>query len=151
MIMTTVFISYSWDSKSHKNRIKKFVKYLRKKQINVIFDEDIKLGERFPDFMEKEVSDSDYVLMYYTPTYKQKADGRLKNDQITGVGYENTMITAEVYNKNNERKFIPILFEGTWEESTPNWAIGKFGTDLTGNNIRAEISKLMETLDNNYK
>lgn len=144
--MTTVFVSYSWDSESHKKRIKRFVEYLRRHQIKVIFDGDARLGELLPDFMEKGVSASDYVLMCYTPTYKRKADGRLKKE-ISGVAYENTMITGEVYRRNNQYKFIPILFEGTWETSTPYWAIGKLGIDLRGNNAKAEMGKLMETLN----
>lgn len=144
--MTTVFVSYSWDSESHKERIKRFVEYLRRNQIEVIFDGDAKLGELLPDFMEKGVSASDYVLMCYTPTYKRKADGRLKKE-ISGVAYENTMITGEVYSRNNQYKFIPILFEGTWESSTPYWAVGKLGIDLRGNNAKTEIGKLMETLN----
>ena len=146
--MTTVFISYSWDSELHKKRIKKFVEYLHKNQINVIFDEDMKLGELLQDFMEKGVRDSDYVLMCYTPTYKQRADNRIKNDKTNGVAYENTMITGEVYSRNNQCKFIPILFEGTWQESTPYWATGKLGIDLTGNDIKSEMSKLIRTLNN---
>ena len=43
--MTTVFVSYSWDSESHKERIKRFVEYLRRNQIEVIFDGDARLGE----------------------------------------------------------------------------------------------------------
>lgn len=143
--MTTVFVSYSWDSESHKERIKRFVEYLRRNQIKVIFDLDVRLGEPLHDFMEKGVRTSDYVLMCYTPTYKKKADGRLEKE-ISGVGYENAIITAEVYSRNNQYKFIPVLFEGTWELSTPYWAIGKLGIDLRGNNTKAEIGKLMETL-----
>lgn len=144
--MITVFVSYSWDSESHKERIRRFVEYLRRHQIKVIFDGDARLGEFLPDFMEKGVSSSDYVLMCCTPTYKRKADGRLKRE-ISGVAYENTMITAEVYSRNNQCKFIPILFEGTWESSTPCWAAGKLGIDLRGNNVESEIAKLIETLN----
>lgn len=144
--MTTVFISYSWDSEQHKERIEKFVEYLRRCQIKVIFDGDMKLGELLTDFMEKGISDSDYVLMCYTPMYKKKADGRLKKE-IGGVVYENTMITKEIYSQNNQYKFIPILFEGTWKSSTPYWAVAKYGIDLTGNNTKDEIEKLMKTLD----
>lgn len=146
MIMTTVFVSYSWDSESHKERIKSFVEYLRRNQIKVIFDEDVRPGEPLHDFMEKGIRTSDYVLMCYTPTYKKKADGRLKKE-ISGVGYENTIITAEVYSRNNQYKFIPVLFEGTWESSTPYWAVGKLGIDLSReNSSKAEIEKLMKTL-----
>lgn len=143
--MTTVFVSYSWDSELHKERIKRFVEYLRRNQIKVIYDADARLGEPSHDFMETGIRTSDYVLMCYTPIYKKKADGRLKKE-ISGVGYENMIITAEVYSRNNQYKFIPVLFEGTWELSTPYWAVGKLGIDLRKNNAKAEIEKLIETL-----
>lgn len=144
--MTTVFISYSWDSDFHKKRVKEFVEYLRKHQIKVIFDGDARLGEPLPDFMEKGVRDSDYVLMCLTPIYKKKADGRL-NKESGGVVYENTIITGEIYRRNNQYKFIPVLFEGTWELSTPYWAIGKLGVDLRENIVKSEIERLLKTLN----
>lgn len=144
--MAKVFISYSWDSDSYRQKIADFVKYLRRHGIEVIYDEDIRLGERLPGFMENGIRMSDYVLMCLTPIYKQKADSRLKEDTANGVIYENTIITAEVYSKNNECKFIPVLFQGTWETSMPYWAIGKCGVDLTGENIESGIKKLIKTL-----
>lgn len=145
--MTTVFISYSWDSESHKERIRRFVEYLRKHRIKVIFDEEAPLGERSLDFMERGIRTSDYVLMCYTPLYKQKADKRLKSNHLSGVAYEHNIITAEIYKKNNQRKFIPVLFEGTWETSTPSWAVSKLGVDLSGDNSAKEIEKLLEALN----
>lgn len=146
MIMTTVFISYSWDSDLHKERIKRFVEYLRRHGMEVIFDGDARPGELLPDFMEKGIRGSDYVLMCFTPTYKRKADGRLKRE-TGGVVYESTIITGEIYSRNNQYKFIPILFDGTWESSTPYWAVGKLGIDLRGNNAESEMAKLMRTLN----
>lgn len=144
--MATVFISYSRDSELHKKRVKRLVEHLRKNKIEVIFDEDLRLGERLPDFMEKGVRVSDFVLMCLTPTYKRKADARLTNYKNSGVAYENTIITGEIYTHNNQYKFIPILFDGTWESSTPYWAVGKFGIDLRGNNPEEEVTKLLKSL-----
>lgn len=95
--------------------------------------------------------DSDYVLMCLTPIYKKKADGRL-NKESGGVVYENTIITGEIYRRNNQYKFIPVLFEGTWELSTPYWAIGKLGVDLRENIVKSEaakseIERLLKTLN----
>lgn len=144
--MAKVFISYSWDSELYKQQIADFVKYLRQQGIEVRYDGDIRLGERLPGFMENGVRMSDYVLMCLTPIYKQKADSRLKENMANGVIYENTIITAEVYSKNNEYKFIPVLFQGTWEMSMPYWATGKCGVDLTGENIESEMERLVGTL-----
>jgi hypothetical protein len=46
------------------------------------------------------------------------------------VGYEGDIMTAEVLNIRNERKFIPILREGDWRESAPSWLAGRYYIDL---------------------
>jgi hypothetical protein len=76
--------------------------------------------------MEARVAESDYVLFICTPSYKEKADKR-----AGGVGYESNIITGELYNSQNETKFIPLLFSGTWDTSLPSWASGKSGLDFT--------------------
>ncbi len=144
--MAKVFVSYSWDSEEYKKQIKQFVQRLKQRGIDIIFDGDAHLGERLPDFMETNINMCDYVLMCCTPLYKEKADARLQtNKQLSGVGYENTIITAEIYNKNNQCKFIPILFKGTWETSVPQWATSKLGIDLTKDN-EEEFERLVQTL-----
>ena len=75
--------------------------------------------------MEKEIRENNYVLIICTPNYKLKSDERKG-----GVGYEGDIMTAEVLNKGNHRKFIPVLARGTWEESAPTWLKGKFYVDL---------------------
>lgn len=98
---------------------------LRAEGIDVIYDGDNALGDRLPAFMERAVVDSDAVLYLCTPNYKKRADARLG-----GVGYENTVITGELFYRHDEQKFIPVLFDGTWETASPNWANGKLGVDL---------------------
>jgi len=139
---TRIFVSYSWDSVEHRNNVHDFVCHLRSEDMNIIYDDDIELGERLSKFMEDSVRESDYVLLICTPSYKKKADKRK-----AGVGYENTITSGELYYKNNELKFIPILFSGSWEESMPNWATGKLGVDLREySNSHKEYSKLVSTL-----
>lgn len=118
----TIFISYSWDSQEYIECVNIFVKELKKYNLKVIYDADIEPGDRITIFMEKAVSECDFVLYICTPNYKRKADNRKD-----GVGYENTIITGELFEKQNERKFILILFSGTWEESSPTWGKGKKG------------------------
>lgn len=121
-----VFISYSWDSDKHRERVSALVTALRKDGIGAEYDGDIMLGERIPHYMETRVSESDYVIFVCTPHYKEKADAR-----TGGVGYESNIITGEIYSTQNEKKFIPILFSGSWTTSLPAWAAGKFGLDFT--------------------
>lgn len=100
----TVFISYSWEDEIHNKRVERFVARLRAHDITVLFDKDMALGERFTDFMEL-INQSDYVFFICTPTYKEKADRG-----VGGVKYEKNIITAELYENGNEKKFIPVLF-----------------------------------------
>lgn len=142
---STVFISYSWDSYGHRQKVKEFVHKLRLAHINVIYDNDMVLGDRITTFMEKSICDSDIVLLICTPEYKRKADIRKG-----GVGYENTIITGELFELENERKFIPILFSGSWSESLPNWAKGKLGINLSNfETYDLEVNKLIQELSNN--
>jgi len=138
----TVFISYSWEDEIHNKKVERFVKRLRENNINVFFDRDMPLGERITDFMEM-ITKSEYVLFLCTPKYKEKADKGLG-----GVKCEKNIITAELYRKGNESKFIPILFSGTWEESMPIWADGKLGIDYTKESDE-ELQKLLDNFKKN--
>lgn len=121
------FISYSWDDDDHKTWVAKLATDLRSDGVDTILDQwHTVLGDQLPFFMEKEIRENDYVLIICTPDYKLKSDERKG-----GVGYEGDIMTAEVLNKGNHRKFIPVLARGTWEESAPTWLKGKFYVDLS--------------------
>lgn len=137
-----VFVSYSWDSDNHRAGVVQFVNRLRKEEIHAVYDGDLSLGDRMTHFMEREIADSDYILYICTPAYKAKADSRER-----GVGYESNIISYEIYESNDERKFIPILFSGTWKDSLPIWSLGKIGVDLrSGSNFDSEFNKLIAAL-----
>ncbi len=135
-----VFISYSWDSEEHAEKVGRLVKLLKKSGIQVIWDRELTLGKRIPSFMEESLRECSRVLFICTPNYKAKADGR-----DGGVGYETNVITGDVYRSHNDLKYIPVLFEGGWDASMPLWASGKLGADLREENIR-EYEKLLDAL-----
>ena len=83
-------------------------------------------GDQLPEFMERQIRENDYVLIICTPNYRIKSDGRKG-----GVGYEGDIMTAEVHNQRNHRKFIPILARGTWKDAAPSWLKGKYYIDLS--------------------
>lgn len=136
----SVFISYSWDSADHKQWVRTLSSQLIHSGIHVILDQnDLMLGDPLPHFMEQSISESDYVLIICTPHYKQKSDARKG-----GVGYEESIITGDVFTTQNQRKYVPVLAAGTWETSTPIWAIGKFGVDLSPHQCyEEELDKLI--------
>ena len=147
MRMSKVFISYSWDSDEHKRWVRRLSDELNSAGIETLLDEkDIPLGERFTVFMERSISESDFVLLVLTPEYKRKADNRL--NVASGVGYEDQIMTNEVNDDNKKhRKYIPVLAKGSWTESTPIWAKGKRGVDFTtDSNRKKDWPLLVSTL-----
>ncbi|MBM7824698.1 hypothetical protein JOD55_000525 [Arcanobacterium pluranimalium] len=137
-----VFLSYSQSAESQR-----FVHFLADKLendgVNVRWDQKVlQLGDRLPHFMDDEITNAQYVLIICSPDYKQKADNRAK-----GVGYESNIISAELYAKNNERKFIPILLDGTFESSMPTFLAGKMGVDMRpDSDIERGYNDLITTL-----
>ncbi|HSB03237.1 MAG TPA: TIR domain-containing protein [Anaerolineales bacterium] len=121
-----VFISYSWDDDKHQEWVRDFAIQLRRDGIDVVLDRwNVAPGDQLPRFMERAVTESDFVLCVCTPRYKEKSDLR-----GGGVGYEDDIITAEIFANQNQRKFIPVLRRGEWKETAPSWLLGKYYVDL---------------------
>jgi len=101
-----VFISYSWSST---DRVEKFAQRLKDNNVDVIIDKwALKPGNDKYAFMERCVTDETVskVLIMCDKAYAEKADGRKG-----GVGDETAIISAEVYGKAEQEKFIPIILE----------------------------------------
>lgn len=126
MSTSSAFISYAWESEEVKKWVKDLAIKLRDNGIDAKLDKwEVVPGDQMPHFMEKSVRENDYVLIICTPKYKTKSDGR-----IGGVGYEGDIMTAEVLQNSNHRKFIPVLKIGTKETSLPTWLQGKYFNTL---------------------
>ncbi|MCY3900599.1 MAG: toll/interleukin-1 receptor domain-containing protein [Caldilineaceae bacterium] len=126
MSATKAFVSYSWDDDQHKKWVAKLATELRRDGVETILDQwHTAPGDQLPEFMEREIRENNYVLIICTPNYRLKSDERKG-----GVGYEGTIMTAEVHSQHNHRKFIPILARGTWEDAAPSWLKGKYYVDL---------------------
>lgn len=124
-----VFISYSWESKEHSDWVNSLADKLLADGIEAIIDSyDVSPGDRLTKFMESSIKDSDYVIIICTEEYKRKANNREK-----GVGYESHIISAELYNNHNDRKFIPIIRQGDFNTALPTYLDGKLAIDLRGN------------------
>ena len=119
-----VFISYSWEGKEHNEWVHRLAEDLSN-EFEVIIDQDQPLGLELTPFMEHSIVNSDKVLIIVTPTYKNKADNRIK-----GVGYETSIITDELVTDQNKIKFIPIIRVGTKETSYPKYLGSRKGLDM---------------------
>ena len=139
----SVFISYSWDSEDHVQWVRRLVKRLSSENIQVVFDEThFKLGDPLPAMMDEAITKCEYVLFVCTPQYKKKADER-----YGGVVYEDTIITGEIFEEQNHRKYIPVFPETVNRlESTPRWAIGKLGVVFEAGKYEESIRKIVDTI-----
>ena len=103
------FISYSWSNPSHEQWVIGLASELRESGIDVILDKwDLKEGHDAIAFMEKMVTDPEIkkVIIVCDQVYKSKADGR-----SGGVGTETQIISKEVYENQEQDKFVVVVAE----------------------------------------
>lgn len=99
------FISYSHDSPEHKSWVLKLGSDLRAIGVDVVLDQwDLAPGQDVSLFMQKGISEADHVVLVCSSAYVAKSE-----KGVGGVGYERLIVTAEVVQSIDTRKFIPIL------------------------------------------
>ena len=99
------FISYSHDSPEHKKWVLKLATDLRGVGIDVTLDQwDLQLGEDVVQFMQSGITQSDRVILICSEAYVKKSDRGQG-----GVGYEKLIVSAEVAQKIDTAKFIPVI------------------------------------------
>jgi TIR domain-containing protein len=142
-VTTTAFVSYSWDDDEHKAWARGLAERLRADGVVATLDQWAAVpGDQLPELMERAIADNKHVLIVCTPRYKSRSERR-----EGGVGYEGDIITAEVLQTRNHRKFIPILRRGDWREAAPSWLAGKYYIDLRdGARYEAQYQDLLSTL-----
>src|ERR1700730_10370665 len=107
--MPRTFISYSWSSPEHEAWVIDLASQLRENGVDVVLDKwDLREGHDAIKFMESMVTDSsvEKVIIVSDKVYAKKADERLG-----GVGTESQIISAEVYSKANQDKFVAVASE----------------------------------------
>jgi hypothetical protein len=101
------FISYSWSSPGHCDLIRSYAERLVNDGVDILLDQwDLSEGQDKYAFMEKMVTDPavSHVIIFSDEAYAEKADQRR-----SGVGTESQIISKEVYEKVDQRKFIPVV------------------------------------------
>ena len=138
-----VFLSYSYDSSDHRAWVMELATRLRGDGVETILDKwELEPGDQLPEFMERAVRENDFVLIICTPGYKDRSDRR-----AGGVGYEEDIMTAEVFTERNQRKFKPVLRSGDWKDAAPTWLTGKLYVDLKGESYSEEqYHELLQSL-----
>ncbi len=103
------FISYSWSSPGHCDLIRSYAERLVNDGVDIVLDQwDLSEGQDKYAFMERMVADPSvsHVIIFSDSTYVQKA-----NKREAGVGTESQIISKEVYDKVDQKKFIPVVCE----------------------------------------
>lgn len=140
------FISYSHETKSHKDWVRAgLAERLMASGVRVILDQwHLKIGADLPQFMEN-AARADAVLLICTPDFARKANARKG-----GVGYESSIVTAELLNSHPsvEPKFLPVWRSGEREEATPHYLKSALAVDLRAENkhYEEEFVKLLRQL-----
>lgn len=109
VVRPKVFISYSWVNQQHREEVRQFADRLIANGVQVLLDEyDLKAGQDIYKFMESTVTNSDvtHVLIIADRHYTQRAD-----DRKGGVGSETLLISPKVYERVDQTKIIPLVFE----------------------------------------
>lgn len=104
-----IFISYSWSTLEHEQWVIDLATRLTEQGVIVILDKwDLREGHDAYAFMEKMVTDPSVtkVVMVSDQVYARKADGR-----AGGVGTETQIISREIYEKEDQGKFVAVVPE----------------------------------------
>jgi hypothetical protein len=136
-----VFISYSWDSDTHKDWVREFAVAIAAHGIDIILDQyDLRIGEDRFQFMETSVREADVVLCVCTPNYVAKA-----NSRSSGVGLETSLITPQFHQRVGlSKQFIPIIRSSVaGQPATPDYLASLLFIDFCNDN---EFANQLEAL-----
>ena len=105
----SVFISYARESDEHLAWVRRLAELLeRQREFHVVFDEyDLHAGKDLTHFMESGLA-ADRVIIIVTPEYVRKAEER-----AGGVGYESSVISADLLEQQLIDRYVPVLRRGS--------------------------------------
>ena len=106
-----VFISYSHDSKAHKEQVFDLSETLRLHGIDADLDQyHENPPEGWPRWMRNRLEWADYVLVVCSSTYLRRFEGTETIGIGRGAKWEGAIITQNLYNAESEQsKFIPVI------------------------------------------
>lgn len=136
-----VFISYAWEA-AHDDWVLNISNDLREAGIDCRIDKYQEHGTDLVKFMRDEIRTSDRVLVILTPKYKEKAEsGR------GGASYEGSIMSHAIYNEQDTTKFVPLLRDGSFELSSPDFMSGRKGFDFSNDSqYKKEFATLVKVL-----
>jgi len=125
-----VVISYSHKPDEHAERVLAIAQRLASDGVDVEIDKwSVREGHDLNAFMERMVTDPAVtkVLIFSNKSYAEKANARQQ-----GVGTEAQILSAELYGKVQQEKFIPVVCEfENGQASLPAFLKGRLYVDFS--------------------
>ena len=143
--MKKVFVSYSWDSDEHQQRVRQLVDDLRGYGFAATMD----LYEPNPPkglaaWMLESIRNADFVLAVITETYRKRCEGEEEEGKGNGVKWETGLMIRRIYQDSfvNE-KFIPVIMNKADSKSMPTVFIGNVYYDVSDPNRLLALVRLI--------
>ncbi|KKD04081.1 hypothetical protein TN53_31640 [Streptomyces sp. WM6386] len=119
-----MLISYSHDSEGHQKAVLALTNRLREAGVDAWIDqfEEHRPPGSWPTWMRRELDKADFVLVVVTANYRERFDGESPLGVGSGVRWEGTWITADLYHgRQDKAKFLPVVLrrEDQWLIPTP--------------------------------
>ena len=107
-----VFLSYSWDSDEHKQRVLELGQRLRGDGLAAQIDRFTQAPEKgWPQWMSDQIEAAKFVIVVFTETYARRFAKREDPGKGLGATWEGAIITQELYDAGGRNtKFIPLVF-----------------------------------------
>ena len=133
--MPEVFVSYSWDSEDHNQKVLAFTNHLRENGFEAQLDRMLSQEEtaiNFIKMMHKAMSEHPKVIVVLSKGYKEKAE-TFKG----GVGEEYGILLNDI--SGNPNKYILVSFEERSDAIIPLGLKGRDIVDLSKPNEEARL------------
>lgn len=138
----TAFISYSYDSHDHQTWVRRLATDLRNNGVDAVLDQwDLAPGQDIVAFMSNGIVAADRVLLVCTDNYVVRAESG-----AGGVGYERLVVTGELVQNIDTRKFIPLIRNNAGKR-TPNFLGRRLYIDFSNDDdYDARLEQLLREL-----
>lgn len=110
-----VFVSYSHDSDTHRASVLELVQGLRDHGVDARLDQFVESpAEGWPAWMRNQITESAFVLVICTPTYRERFEGRAPAGIGRGAKWEGFLTEAMIYEDDcRNLRFIPVAMNRT--------------------------------------
>jgi hypothetical protein len=146
-----IFISYSWDSDEHKNKVEEYANKLRDdEKLEIICDcyNRSTPTRGLKRWMKTQVKSSDLIIIICTKRYFELFNNDTEPTEGRGVKWESKFISSEIY---NYEKDISLFFPVVFTEEDKQYIPDEFSTDCISYNFIDEFEELKVALYDKWK